>query len=78
MAQLCLWVTGARLGWVGAVGLVILAALPHEGAEQILAINGPEIARHYPQMTQESLRTCLLEARERGYSVIPGVLVPGF
>ena len=63
---------------LGTAGLAILAALPEEESEQILKTNAPKIEREYPQMTEVKVRTLLKETRERGYAVVPGILVPGF
>jgi DNA-binding IclR family transcriptional regulator len=63
---------------LGAGGLAILAGLPKEEADTVLAINTPEILRRYPQLTNDELRRMHDETREQGYSVIPGVLAPGF
>lgn len=63
---------------LGAGGVAILAAMPSEEAETVIKINAPEIARRYPQMTEDAIRRLLNETREQGYSVIPGILAPGF
>lgn len=63
---------------LGAGGLAILAALPTDEAETVITIKGPEIVHRYPQMTEEVVREHLEKTREQGYSVIPGILAPGF
>jgi DNA-binding IclR family transcriptional regulator len=63
---------------LGAGGLAILAAMPKDEADAVLKINAPEIARRYPNMTFDTVRKMLEETREQGYSVIPGILAPGF
>ncbi|MBH2008374.1 MAG: IclR family transcriptional regulator [Xanthomonadaceae bacterium] len=63
---------------LGAGGLAILSALPREDAEEIVKINAPAIARRYSQMTEDVVRQHLQTTREQGYSVIPGILAPGF
>jgi DNA-binding IclR family transcriptional regulator len=63
---------------LGAGGLAILAAMPNDEAEMVITINAPEIARRYPKMTVDRLRHMLSETRARGYSVIPGILAPGY
>ena len=63
---------------LGTGGLAILAALPKEEAETIVTLNAPEIARRYAQMTEDKIREHLTIAREQGYSVVPGILAPGF
>jgi DNA-binding IclR family transcriptional regulator len=63
---------------LGAGGLAILAAMPRDEAEAVLKVNAPAIARRYPKMTYDTVRKMLEETREQGYSVIPGILAPGF
>ena len=63
---------------LGAGGMAILAAMPPDEAEIIITINAEEIARRYPQMTEAVVRRLLHETREQGYSVIPGLLAPGY
>lgn len=63
---------------LGTGGLAILSALPENEADTIVTINAPEIARRYPQMTESKVREHLKIAREQGYSVVPGILAPGF
>lgn len=63
---------------LGAGGLAILASLPIEEADTVITIKGPEIVHRYPQMTEEKVREHLEKTREQGYSVIPGILAPGF
>ena len=63
---------------LGAGGLAILSARPPEEADMVITINAQEIARRYPQMTESTVRSMLRETREQGYSVIPGILAPGY
>ena len=63
---------------LGAGGLAILAAMPTDEAEKVLTINAPAITKRYPNMTYDTVRRMLHETREQGYSVIPGVLAPGY
>jgi len=63
---------------LGAGGLAILAAMPRDEAEAVLKVNAPAIARRYPKMTYDTVRKMLEETRDKGYSVIPGILAPGF
>jgi DNA-binding IclR family transcriptional regulator len=58
--------------------LAILAAMPTDEAEMVLTINAPAITKRYPNMTLDTVRRMLHEKREQGYSVIPGVLAPGY
>jgi len=63
---------------LGAGGLSILAAMPDDEVEMTLSINADAIARQYPSMTVSVIRKLLQETRERGYSSIPGIIVPGY
>ena len=63
---------------LGAGGLAILAAMPTDEADTVLKINAPAIVKRYPQMTFDTVRRMLHETREQGYSVIPGILAPGY
>jgi len=66
---------------VGAAGLALLAALPDEEVQSIVAANAPALA-HYGGMTPERMRILVKATRERGWSVIgnhatQGVLAAG-
>ena len=63
---------------LGAGGLAILAAMPTDEADTVLNINAPAIVKRYPKMTVDTVRRMLHETREQGYSVIPGILAPGY
>ena len=63
---------------LGAGGLAILAAMPKDEANAVLAINAPAIAQRYPSMTSETVQRLLHETREQGYSLIPGILAAGY
>jgi DNA-binding IclR family transcriptional regulator len=63
---------------VGAGGLALLAALPDDEVEEALAANGRAIEEHFPRMPVQVIRRLMAETRERGYSVIPGIVAPGF
>jgi DNA-binding IclR family transcriptional regulator len=63
---------------LGAGGLAILAAMPNDEADMVLTINAPAIAKRYSHMTLETVRKLLHETREQGYSLIPGLLAPGY
>lgn len=63
---------------VGAGGVALLAALPDDEAEQALLVNGQLINEFYPKSNVAVIRTLMAETRERGYAVIPGIVVPGF
>jgi DNA-binding IclR family transcriptional regulator len=63
---------------VGAGGLAILAALPDDEMEAALRVNGREIDERFPKSSVEVIRLLIGETRERGYSVIPGIVAPGY
>lgn len=63
---------------VGAGGLAILAALPDDEVEHALSVNGPYIDEHFPKSPVAVIRHLVAETRERGYAVIPGIVVPGY
>jgi DNA-binding IclR family transcriptional regulator len=63
---------------VGAGGLAILAVLPDEEVDTALAINGRFIDERWPKSSVKVIRRLLAETRERGYSVIPGIVAPGY
>lgn len=63
---------------VGAGGLAILAALPDEEVEHALQVNGDHINEQYPKSPVARIRQLVAETRERGYTIIPGIVVPGF
>ena len=63
---------------VGAAGLATLAALPDEEVDAALAAHGAQIDEHFPNSSVAVVRSLLPETRERGYAVIPGIVVPGY
>lgn len=63
---------------LGAGGLAILAAMPQAEADAMITINASPIARLYPNITPDKLRSMLAETRQRGYAFIPGIIVPGY
>ncbi|MCA2011938.1 IclR family transcriptional regulator [Cereibacter sphaeroides] len=67
---------GARhpLG-VGAGAMAMLAALPDEDVDFVLAQTREEIERKYPLFDDAFLRTELAATRERGWTVNPGMYV---
>lgn len=62
---------------VGGGALAILAALPDEEVERILAVNAEVLERRYPTFPPAVLRTLVADTRARGYALNPGILVPG-
>jgi DNA-binding IclR family transcriptional regulator len=63
---------------VGAGGVAMLAALSDEEVEQALAAREEVIAKDYPSLTLPLTRDLVMEAREKGYCVIPGIMVKGY
>lgn len=63
---------------VGAAGLATLAALPDEAVDAALAAHGAQIDEQFPTSSVAVIRRLLPETRERGYAVIPGIVVPGY
>jgi DNA-binding IclR family transcriptional regulator len=63
---------------VSSAGLAVLAALPDDEARQALEIHGEYIDRTYPHCSVDVIRRLVAETRRQGYSVIPGILLPGY
>lgn len=65
---------------VGCGGLAMLAALPEEETQSILAYNAPRLASH-GELTASELAELVVAARKRGYAVnprrAPGVIALG-
>lgn len=62
---------------VGAGSLAILAAVPDDEIERILAANRKVLETQYPYYPPEQIWADVAEARERGYSLNPGRIVAG-
>jgi DNA-binding IclR family transcriptional regulator len=60
---------------VGAGSLAMLAALPDDDVDRIIAANAPVLLTHYPGFAPELIRGDLALARARGFAVNPGRLV---
>ena len=60
----------------GAGSLALLAALPDEEVEAVLAANEAVLKAEYPLLPPERIRADIAEAREKGYSLNPGLIVP--
>ncbi|WP_371823186.1 MULTISPECIES: IclR family transcriptional regulator [Microvirga] len=61
---------------VGAGGLALLAALPDDEVEDVLAANADVLAEKYPPFSPSVLRNLVQDTRERGYALNPGMLLP--
>lgn len=60
---------------VGAGSLAIMAALPDEDVDRIIATNEPVLLARYPGFAPEPMRADIAVTRERGFSLNPGRLV---
>jgi DNA-binding IclR family transcriptional regulator len=60
---------------VGAGSLALLAALPDDDVDRILAANESVLLAHYPSFAPDVLRTDIAITRERGFSLNPGRVV---
>src|SRR5690606_16090718 len=60
---------------VGAGSLAMLAALPDEEVEAVLAANDAVLRTKYPMLPPERIRQDVEAARARGYSLNPGLIV---
>lgn len=69
-------VAGARrpLG-IGAAAMALLAALPEQEAQRLVELNAPRYPQ-YSGITREEVEQCLIRARDQGYSVNEGRIVP--
>ena len=63
---------------VGAGGVSMLAALPDDEVEIALAQASETIENDYPGVTIPIVRDLVRETRERGYCVLPGIIVKGY
>ncbi|WP_244644620.1 IclR family transcriptional regulator [Azorhizobium oxalatiphilum] len=62
---------------IGAGSLAILAALPDAEIDRIFASNTQALIKDYPAYSEALLRGCVADARQRGYALNPGILMPG-
>jgi len=60
---------------VGAGSLALLAALPDDDVDRIIAANEPVLVERYPGFAPASLKSDVTEARLRGFALNPGRLV---
>jgi DNA-binding IclR family transcriptional regulator len=54
----------------------LLAALPDDEVEEILAANSDVLADKYPPFSPSALRALVQDSRARGYALNPGMLLP--
>lgn len=60
---------------VGAGSLAMLAALPDDDVDRVIAANEAALLARYPGFAPEALRVDIVATRERGFSLNPGRLV---
>ncbi|EIE50952.1 transcriptional regulator [Salipiger aestuarii] len=60
---------------VGAGSLAILAALPDDEVDEMLAQNARLLATEYPRVTQPAVLNAVAEARARGWALNPGMVL---
>lgn len=60
---------------VGAGSLALLAAMPDDDVDRIMAANAPVLTARYPGFAPEVIRADLAAARQRGFALNPGRLV---
>ncbi|MCR4268855.1 IclR family transcriptional regulator [Nitratireductor sp. ZSWI3] len=60
---------------IGAGSLAMLAALPDAEVEEALAANEKIILERYPSLPPDRIREGVAQARARGYSLNPGLIV---
>lgn len=61
---------------VGAGGCALLAALGDDEVHKVLALTRPVRAQKYPRCTDDALWRLVRDCRERGFCVMPGLLLP--
>lgn len=59
---------------VGAGSLAMLAALPEDEAEAVMAANRAEMESNYPRLPPATLRAQLAQTRESGVALNPGLI----
>jgi DNA-binding IclR family transcriptional regulator len=62
---------------VGAGSLAILAALPDDEIDQVLASNAEIIAAAYPRFSTAVLKGLVQQTRDQGFAINPGLLMSG-
>ena len=62
---------------VGAGSLALLAALPDEEVQRIIAANGEVLVHNYSAYSPERLSQLVADTRARGYAFNPGLVMAG-
>jgi DNA-binding IclR family transcriptional regulator len=60
---------------VGGAGLALLAALDDSGVDAVIAANA-DVWPDYPLISAERLKELVTEARQRGFALNPGLIMP--
>ncbi|MFA6968926.1 IclR family transcriptional regulator [Bosea sp. (in: a-proteobacteria)] len=60
---------------VGAGSLALLAAMPDDDVDRLMAANGSVLTTRYPGFAPDVIRADLAAARQRGFALNPGRLV---
>jgi DNA-binding IclR family transcriptional regulator len=61
---------------VGAGGCALLAALGDDEVQKVLVLTRPVREQKYPRCTDEAVWRLVRDCRERGFCVMPGLLLP--
>jgi DNA-binding IclR family transcriptional regulator len=61
---------------IGAGAMAMLASLPDEEVEAIIAANAASVAERFPRYTRELMRQMVRDTRARGWSLNPGLVLP--
>jgi DNA-binding IclR family transcriptional regulator len=61
---------------VGAGSMAMLASLPDDEVETIIAANAASVAERFPRYTKGLIRQMVRDTRARGWSLNPGLVLP--
>jgi DNA-binding IclR family transcriptional regulator len=61
----------------GAASIAMLAAMPEDEAEALIAACAPRLAASYPRLSPDTVRALVAEARGAGYGLNPGLVFEG-
>ncbi|MBL1421841.1 MAG: IclR family transcriptional regulator [Alphaproteobacteria bacterium] len=62
---------------MGAASLAILSCLPEADVNVILKINSAEVMSKFPDFDMERIRRLVVNARQQGWALNPGLVFPG-
>lgn len=60
---------------IGAGALAVLAWLPDEEVDSILALNQPVLSRNYPRISVGMIKDAVQQSREQGFAILLNVVV---